>query len=167
MILEPIFIALNDAGVRYVIVGGLATVLHGFSRLTHDVDLAVDLVPGEAERVIEVLTGMGFRPSAPVDARDFARAEMRAEWLREKNMLVFSMWDPDNPLRVVDLFLANPIEFEELWRDAEEVALLHTNVRIASIDHLIEMKQQAGRPRDLRDIEALELIRREKAGSDG
>ncbi len=167
--LEPIFTALNDAGVRYVIVGGLATVLHGFSRLTHDVDLAVDLVPTEAARVIEVLTGMGFRPRAPapVDAHDFARAEVRAAWLREKDMLVFSLYDPENPLRVVDLFVANPIEFEELWRGAEEVALQTTTVRIASIDHLIEMKRQAGRPRDLLDIEALELIRREKAGSHG
>ena len=58
MLLEPIFVALNDAGVRYVIVGGLATVLHGFARLTHDVDLAVDLVPAEAARVIDVLTGI-------------------------------------------------------------------------------------------------------------
>jgi predicted nucleotidyltransferase len=165
MILEPIFVALNDAGVRYVIVGGLATVLHGFSRLTHDVDLAVDLVPAEAVKVIDVLTAMGFRPRAPVDARDFARAEMRAEWLREKNMTVFSLWDPNNPLRVVDLFVANPIDFEELWRGAEEVALQGTTVRIASIDHLIEMKRLAGRPRDLRDIEALELIQREKAGN--
>ena len=167
MFLEPIFIGLNDAGVRYVIVGGLATVLHGFSRLTHDVDLAVDLVPAEAARVIEVLTGMGFCPRAPVDAHDFARAEVRASWLREKNMLVFSLYDPENPLRVVDLFVANPIEFEELWRGAEKVALQTTTVRIASTDHLIEMKRQAGRPRDLLDIEALELIRREKAGSHG
>lgn len=167
MILEPIFVALNDAGVRYVIVGGLATVLHGFSRLTHDVDLAVDLVPVEAAKVIAVLTAMGFRPRAPVDACDFARAEVRAAWLREKNMTVFSLWDPDNPLRVVDLFVSNPIDFEELWRGAEEVTLQNTTVRIASIDHLIAMKRMAGRPHDLRDIEALELIREEKAGEDG
>ena len=78
-------------------------------------------------------------------------------------MTVFSLWDPDNPLRVVDLFVANPIDFEELWLDAEQVALQGTTVRIASIDHLIAMKRLAGRPRDLRDIEALELIRSEKA----
>ncbi|MGH7318339.1 MAG: hypothetical protein ACRELA_01720 [Candidatus Rokuibacteriota bacterium] len=38
-ILEPVFKALNDSGVRYVVVGGLAVVLHGHARLTVDVDL--------------------------------------------------------------------------------------------------------------------------------
>ena len=37
---EPLFKTLNDAGVRYVVVGGLAVVLHGHARLTVDVDLA-------------------------------------------------------------------------------------------------------------------------------
>ena len=39
---EPVFRALNDAGVRYVIVGGFATVLHGHPRLTADIDLVLD-----------------------------------------------------------------------------------------------------------------------------
>ena len=39
----PLFAALNEGGVRYVAVGGLATVLHGFARLTADVDLMVDV----------------------------------------------------------------------------------------------------------------------------
>jgi hypothetical protein len=42
---EPVFLALNNAEVRYVVVGGLATVLHGYARLTADIDLVVDLAP--------------------------------------------------------------------------------------------------------------------------
>jgi predicted nucleotidyltransferase len=42
-VFEPLFKALNDAGIRYVVVGGLAVVLHGHARLTADVDLVVDL----------------------------------------------------------------------------------------------------------------------------
>jgi hypothetical protein len=41
----PLFQALNESGARYVVVGGLATVLHGCSRLTADVDLVIDLDP--------------------------------------------------------------------------------------------------------------------------
>ncbi|OGR91725.1 MAG: hypothetical protein A2V88_09150 [Elusimicrobia bacterium RBG_16_66_12] len=48
---EPIFDALNRAGVRYVVVGGLATVLHGYARLTVGIDLIVDLAPDEARKV--------------------------------------------------------------------------------------------------------------------
>ncbi len=69
---EPIFQALNTAGVRYVVVGGLATVLHGYARLTAGVDLAVDLAPEEASRVIQALAAKGFRPQAPVDPKAFA-----------------------------------------------------------------------------------------------
>ena len=35
-VFEPIFQALNDAGARYVVVGGLAVVLQGHARLTVD-----------------------------------------------------------------------------------------------------------------------------------
>jgi predicted nucleotidyltransferase len=165
-ILEPIFVALNDAGARYVVVGGLATVLHGFTRLTHDIDLAVDLVPAEAAKVIAVLTGLGLLPRAPVEVDDFARPDARAAWIERDKMMVFSLWDPANPLRAVDLFVDNPIAFEELWRSADEVELQTTTVRIASIEHLIAMKRLAGRPRDLQDIAALELIREEQSKHD-
>jgi len=36
---EPVLKILNDAGVRYLIVGGVAVVLHGFLRTTGDLDL--------------------------------------------------------------------------------------------------------------------------------
>jgi len=39
----PLFKALNDAKVQYVIVGGLATVLHGYARFTADIDLVINL----------------------------------------------------------------------------------------------------------------------------
>ena len=42
-IFEPVFLALNEAGVRYVIVGGLAVVLHGYPRFTADLDIVLDL----------------------------------------------------------------------------------------------------------------------------
>jgi hypothetical protein len=52
----PVFEALNHMQVRYVVVGGLAAVLHGYARLTADIDLMVDLEPEEAKK----------RPSTPL-----------------------------------------------------------------------------------------------------
>ena len=40
---RPLFRELNASGTRYVVVGGVATVLHGYTRLTADVDLMIDL----------------------------------------------------------------------------------------------------------------------------
>lgn len=163
---EPLFDALNRAAVRYVVVGGFATVLHGHARLTGDIDLIVDLVPDEARKAIETLTGLGFRPRAPVAALAFADPLARRRWVEEKGMRVFAMWNPANPMLEVDLFAEHPIDFEELWNRAETVELTRTTVRIAAIPDLIRLKRLAGRPQDLADIEALEAIRRRREDPD-
>lgn len=155
---EPLFEALNQAGVRYVVVGGVATVLHGFARLTADVDLIVDLSPPEASNAIETLLRFGLRPRAPVDARNFADPSIRRLWIQEKGMQVFTLNDPANPMRAVDLFAESPIAFDELWARAETIRLTSTSVRVAAIPDLIRLKRIAGRPQDLVDIQALEEI---------
>ena len=161
-VFEPIFQILNAGGVRYVVVGGLATVLHGYARLTADVDLAVDLAPEEATKMIRALVAKGFRPQVPVLPEEFANPMVREIWLREKHMRAFSLVDPTNPMRVVDLLLKPEVPFEELLARSQEVMLNRTKVRIASIDDLIALKRHAGRPQDLADIEQLETIRRQK-----
>ena len=154
--------ALNVAHVRYVVVGGLAVVLHGHARLTADLDLVVDLAPDEARRAIEALSSLGLRPTVPVDPIEFADAEVRARWSRENDMLVFSMVDPEDPVHQVDLFVEEPIEFDALWSRSEVVSLGRTTARIASIGDLVRMKRAAARPQDLMDIDALEAIVRER-----
>ena len=139
-VFEPIFKILHAAGVRYVVVGGLATVLHGYARLTADVDLAVDLAPEEATKMIQALVAKGFRPQVPVLPEEFANPMVREVWFREKNMRAFSLVDPANPMRVVDLLLKPEVPFEELLARSQEVMLNRTKIRIASIDDLIALK---------------------------
>jgi sugar/nucleoside kinase (ribokinase family) len=159
---EPIFAALNEARVRYVVVGGLATLLHGFARLTADVDLVVDLEPQEAGKAIRALLALGFVARAPVDPMGFADPVLRRMWMTEKGMQVFTMVDRANPMRAVDVFVTAPIPFEDLWARAETVTLSGAAVRIAAIADLIDMKRAVGRPQDLIDVEALEQIRRRR-----
>ena len=40
---EELLSYLDAAGVRFVVVGGLAVVIHGHARLTVDIDLVLDL----------------------------------------------------------------------------------------------------------------------------
>jgi hypothetical protein len=143
-IFEPTFEALNRADVRYVVVGGVAVVLHGHPRLTADLDLVVNLAPAEARTAIEALTALGLRPTIPVDPADFADPVKRSQWVSEKNMLVFSLVDPADPVCQVDLFVESPIEFEQFWKRSQVVDLAGTTVRIASIDDLLSMKRAAG-----------------------
>jgi hypothetical protein len=157
---EPILRALNERDVRCVVVGGVAVVLHGYARLTADLDLAVDLESDQARAAMEVLSSIGLTPTAPVDPIDFADPEIRALWVRDKGMKVFSMRDPGDPMRVVDVFVENPVAFEDLWARAVVMRLGETPVRVASIDDLVAMKRAVGRPQDMSDVEALEEIQR-------
>lgn len=166
-IFEPILARLNAEGGRYVVVGGLAVVLHGHARLTVHLDLVVDLAPEAARKTIAGLLALGLRPLAPVDAFEFADVDKRREWIEEKGMRVFSLYDPDNPLRTVDLFVESPVDFEELWSSSELVQLRSAKVRVASIPDLIRLKRLSGRGLDRDDISKLEEILRQRVRSGG
>ena len=74
-------------------------------------------------------------------------------------MVVFPMVDLKNPMRAVDLFARYPLDFDALWSRADVIDLNGIGVRVASIDDLIAMKRDAGRPLDLDDVGHLERIR--------
>lgn len=154
-----LFRALNASGTRYVVVGGLAVVLHGHQRLTADTDLVVDLAAGPASRLLEALRQLGFVARAPVDLMEFADPQKRRAWIENKHMQVFSLYHPDEPGRVVDLFAEHPMDFEGMVDRAVTKLIEGIEVPVASIDDLIELKRRAGRDIDLDDIQRLEQIR--------
>jgi len=156
---EPILANLNRDGVRYVVVGGVAVVLHGHARLTADLDLAIDLTPAHPAVAMRALLGMGLVPLLPVDPLDFADPVTRRRWVEERNLKVFTLYSPSDPLLQVDVFAENPVPFDDLWQRATRVDLSTVTFRIASIGDLVFMKRAAGRAQDLADIEALEMIR--------
>lgn len=142
---EPIFEALNASGACYVVVGGVAVNLHGHTRFTKDLDLVLDLEPVVARKALETLAGLGFRPKVPVAITDFADPILREQWATEKNMLVFQLFRDASRL-TVDLFVRYPIDFDIVWMDATRVILPRAEIRLASLEHLIAMKREAGGP---------------------
>lgn len=159
-IFEPVFSALNEVGVRYVVVGGLAVVLHGHPRLTADVDIVLDLEPVSAKKAMEALKSIGLKARAPVDPAAFADPRQRESWVADKGMTVFNLYSSVNPLLSLDLFVRDPMPFEQLWSRSQTIDLGGVRIRVASIDDLIAMKRAAARPQDLSDIEALEALKR-------
>lgn len=107
--LREIFKALADAEVDYVVVGGLAVLMHGYLRATADLDLAIGLSPRNAGRGMQALASSGLRPRLPMPIEAFADAAKREVWLQHRHMPVFPLWDPANPLRSVDVFIDEPI----------------------------------------------------------
>jgi hypothetical protein len=124
-----LFATLNSACAPYV-VGGLALLLHGVDRMTADVDLVTDLATGAT----------------------------RDQWRTQRSMEVFSLWDTTNRGLTLDVLLSSPVPFTDLHRDALTVILDGVPVTLASVAHLITMKEHTARPRDLEDVQRLRVL---------
>lgn len=157
--IERIVEALERAGVQYLIVGGIAVVLHGHLRTTADLDLVVRLQPPHVGNAVAALSSLGWRPRSPVPFESFADAEARTAWMRDKGLTVFSLYNPAVPTLEVDLFVEEPFAFAEVHGRAVRVPLEGTTGTVISLDDLIAMKRAVGRPGDLEDVAALEAIR--------
>lgn len=150
--------ALEKAGVAYVVAGGMAVVLHGHPRTTVDLDIALDLGRDNVERALAVLDDLGLTPRLPVPASDFADDEVRESWVRERNLIAFTMHDPQDARREVDLFAHPPISFDELWAASVVLPVAGVPVRVVSVEHLVAMKRVSDREQDRADIAALERL---------
>jgi hypothetical protein len=151
---DEILRRLVERGVDFVVIGGIAGVLHGSARNTFDLDICFATDEANLVALGDVLTALGARlkgveeevPFVP-DARTLRQVELLT--------LVTSLGELD--------LLARPPgapAYQELRRNADRYDLGGFNVSVASIDDLIAMKQAAGRAKDLLDIEELEAIKR-------
>src|SRR5579864_7444644 len=100
--LREIFKVLADANVRYVVVGGLAVIFHGHLRATADLDLVIGLERENCTKALDALASIGFESRLPVALGDFADPAKREDWVENRNMLVFQLWDPILPERSID-----------------------------------------------------------------
>ena len=147
--------ALSRAGVRHVIVGGLAVNLQGVPRFTSDLDVAIAVRGTSVADAAGVLEALGLRCRLPVSTADLGRPEVIRAWIEERNLMAISFVDPSNPLREVDLVVSSPVPFEEIERTAETLRAAGQEVSVASIDTLVRMKSGTGRAQDASDVEAL------------
>jgi len=157
--LEAVVGALHAAGVRYLIAGGLAVNAHGYLRFTADIDLAIALEAENVRSAFAALAGVGYRPNVPISADQFADDARRRRWTEEKGMEVLNFFSDRHPETSVDLFVRVPFDFPSEFETASVGELLpDLPVRFVSLPTLIRMKEAAGRPRDLDDLQHLRWI---------
>jgi len=160
---EAIVRALNDAGVQYLIVGGLAVNAHGYERFTNDVDLVIGLEPANIIRGLRALEAAGYQPAVPMTPEQFADAGLRDSWRTGKNMLVLKLWSDAHRQTPVDVFVYEPFHFaSEYARARWEPLRDDLRAPIVSYAALLAMKRDAGRPQDLADIADLERLQQLK-----
>jgi hypothetical protein len=162
--IQAIFRALGEAEVRYLVVGGLAVLAHGYLRTTQDIDIVLDLEESNVRRAVRAFEELGYQPAIPVALDDFAITARRRSWVEEKDARVFQLFSDQHRSARVDLFLEEPFDFESAYRRArrEEVAE-GVEVAFVGLEELIAMKLEAARPQDLLDVERLQALHKSES----
>jgi len=160
MSFDPVGICriMNEEGVRYVVLGGFAAIVHGSALPTEDIDLLPSRDDENLERLARALT----RLNAAIRTSDGpVRTKLNAGFI--KNMP--NMLNLTTDLGDMDLVFkpAGSLNGYEQWNENAVLAQLEPGLIIAaaSIDDVIESKSKANRPKDLRSLPYLESLRDE------
>lgn len=155
---EAVIRALHGAEARYLIAGGMAVGAHGYLRFTRGVDLVVQLVPDNVERVFSALQRLGYRPAVPVSAEQFADAAYRESRFTEQGIQALGFRSDRHQETPINVFAEESFSFDEEYRKALVKPLNGAfPVYFVCIETLIRMKEASGRLADLADAEQLRL----------
>ncbi len=152
---------LADHGVDYVVIGGVATQVHGHRRTTMDLDLTPDPDPENLGRLAAALSELEARP------RDPALQQSQVPVTDPERLSVAAIVPPLVTRHGQVHILKEPKgarAYDRMREAALVIELDGTEVAIASLDDLIRMKRAAGRPSDLDDIAALTEVEKQRRG---
>ena len=156
---EDVMRAFQKKKVKYLLVGGMATNLHGFARNTADMDILVEMSDENLAKVVSVLKGNGYRVKQPVDPMGIADKKIREDWINNKNMKAFNFYKEVN-YSEVDVIIDSPISYEKAKKDVMHLRVGSLNIPVISLKNLIRMKKRAGRDIDKMDIARLLLVKK-------
>lgn len=149
--LGPLLAVLDEHGVAYVLIGGMAAVSHGSPFPTEDVDITPALGQDNVRRLSAALHHL--------DAR--IRVEGTPEGLPfdhdATSLAAARTWNLTTAHGDLDLSFvpAGTTGYDDLRRDALATDLFGVVVQVASLDDVIRSKQAANRPKDQRVLPAL------------
>lgn len=139
--LRGVFASFQSHEVRYLVIGGIAAVLHGVPRATFDLDILIEATPTNAERLLAALLEAGLGTAALITPTELLANEITIFQDRVR----------------IDVQTSTPgIQFEEAWQAKEAMTFQRQTFYVASRDDLIASKRAAGRAVDLEDIRMLE-----------
>jgi hypothetical protein len=147
---RAMFRAFAEHGVEYVTIGGIAVQAHGGQRVTRDLDIAIATSSANVTRLAAALSDIDARVLGPDGQRSQSAPSAALLGSGDQWHLV----SRHGRLDVMSL----PVHlgtFDQFRARAHEVPLGDLTVPIANREDLLKMKQAAGRPQDLADVQLL------------
>ncbi len=155
---KKILEALARHGVSCVVIGGIASTIHGSPYPTSDVDIVPELKPANLERLADALNELESRILV-TDEPDGLKIEVTGALLR-KSIPDFQFLNFLTKYGQIDLLFrpAGTDGYKDLARNAIEGTLGDVTVQIAALEDVIRSKAAAGRQRDLEHLPTLRRL---------
>lgn len=135
--------ALNNNGVDYLLVGGYAVILHGYSRTTGDMDIWVNKTKLNYGKLVKA----------------FDEFKMPVFDMTEENFLYHNEWDVfrfgRNPVAIDIMTKMGGLNFEDCYKIAQQYIDAELIIKLVHFNDLVKAKKAAGRFKDLNDLENL------------
>lgn len=138
----------NKYEVKYLVIGGYAVSIHGHPRSTKDIDVCIELSESNALKMVEVIKEFGFS-SLKLKKEDFLKKD-----------LITQLGFP--PLRIDILNDLDGVNFEEAWKNKKVVSFDKVPVNFIGYNDLLIVKEKAGRPQDIADLDKLKKRNKNK-----
>ena len=138
--------SLNSFDVKYIMIGGFAVNLHGFSRVTADVDIWLKDEIDNRQRLGDALEQFGYGKNS------FEEIDFVPGW---SDLFIGSGIRLDILTTMVGL---ENISFDEALQQSYIANIEEVSVPFLHINQLIQNKKTVGRPKDLIDVIELEKI---------
>ena len=140
--LKKVFESFQKHEVRYLVIGGIATMLYGVPRATFDLDILIEPTPDNAKRLLASLSDAGLGTASLTDVKGVLSNEIT----------VFEDW-----VRIDVQTLTPGLNFQEAWNRRETMTFQGQIFYVASKKDLISSKRASGCEVDLEDVRLLEL----------
>jgi len=138
----------NKYEVKYLVIGGYAVSIHGHPRSTKDIDVCIELSERNSLKMVDVIKDFGFS-SLKLNKEDFLKKD-----------LITQLGFP--PLRIDILNDLDGVNFEEAWSNKKVVHFENVPVNFIGYNDLLTVKQKAGRPQDIADVNQLKKRNKNK-----
>jgi len=154
---DDLLLTLTNAQVEFIVIGGVAVGVHGFTRATKDLDIVPDPSMENLERLAHVLTEI---EAQHIGLEDFSPEEFPYDPTDPLQLAEGANFRLETSLGPMDIMqwvsgIETDLAYEELAPKAFPVTFRDSEIRVCSLEHLRAMKRAAGRPQDLIDLERL------------